>query len=133
MRTHNTAFVIFVIYCIVFSFSGVDSVCAEMTDEQFYSHAVDRYIEKSCFMDKRLSGSELPSMQKYGALNCLKASYVGFYKHHIVRQLIHNKDTISRKEYKIEQFINSDFFEVFRLAAEDIKDQYNDIHGIKEE
>jgi hypothetical protein len=104
-------------------FFEIDFIYSEMTDEQFYSDKIDNIIQKCTYIDKRLSGSCMLSMQKYGALNLLKAAYISYYRDNLVRGLIYNKNSIQRKDYKITQYVNKSFFDIFRLANGEFQEQ----------
>lgn len=95
----------------------------EMSDQQYYNRYVTNYIEKCAHKDKQYSGSCMPSIKSYGALNCLKAAYAAYFHRELVDQLLVNK--IEKKPYKVEHFINSSFFTVYRASAEELKDQLN--------
>lgn len=112
MRTQTIAFVI-----IILIMSPLLTYGGAMTDEEFYSNAVDEFIKKCDMSSGDLAISSLPSAQKIVALNILKASYVKYFKNDIVVYLLINKRDIDRKEYKINHYINSLFFDVFRIAS----------------
>ena len=115
MRT-QTIFVFVTFLTILSLLTGLHSAHSGMTDEQYYSQYVDKFIEKCARKDTSYSNSCMPTIQQYGALNCLKASYIAYFKTHIVGQLLEVKADVGRTDYKIDRFINSKFFEVFKVA-----------------
>lgn len=112
MRTQSVAFAIFILIMTPLLVYG-----GAMTDEEFYSNAVDDFIKKCDLNSGFFVDSSSSSLQKSVALNVLKASYVKYFKNDIVVHLLINKRDIDRKEYKINHYINSLFFDVFRVAS----------------
>jgi hypothetical protein len=102
----------------------VPNLPAENTPEQYYNQYISSYIEKCAQKDKQFSGSCMPSIKRYGALNCLKAAYAAYFHKELVAQMMITK--VEKKDYKVERFINSSFFEVYRASAEELKQKLND-------
>lgn len=122
-RIIASVFTIMIVLC-----SFVPSVHGDMTDDQwmaFYSKYVDKYIEVCEQKDFNYSASCIINIEKYGAINCLKAAYVGFYKEILVLGLMANREKIGKSDYKIDHFINSNFFKVFKAAKQEKR--YEDI------
>lgn len=103
---------------------------SEMTDEQYYSIQVDKLIEKCVYKDRELTASCMPTIQQYAALNCLKASFVAFYKRDVVASLMENK--VGRKEYKVKHHINAMFLEVFKKARGEVKEAERLMNRVRE-
>jgi len=98
--------------------------------EQFYSKYIDKYIDKCANKEKQLSNSCMPTMAQYVAVNCIRASFIAFYKKGIVSSLIENN--VGKKSYKIDQHVNSIFLDVFRRAIGDIEDAERLINRARE-
>lgn len=120
-RIIASAFIIVIFLC-----STTPSVNGDMSDDQwksFYSRYVDKYIELCHQKDFNYSGSCMINIKQYGAINCLKAAYVGFYKETLVLGLMTNRDKIGKTDYKIDQFVNNSFFEVLNAAKQEKRDK----------
>lgn len=111
--------VFLIIICICLSNTFIRPAEAENL-EQFYSKYVDKYIEKCMIKEQQLSNSCMPTITQYAAVNCLRASFVAYYKGGIVSSLIAND--VGKKDYKINQHVNSIFLKVFKRAIGDIEE-----------
>ena len=120
-----------IIWTILFTLTDHRYAHGEMTDEQYYEQYLTQYIEKCAQKDKQFSGSCMITINRYGALNCLKAAYVAYFKEILVSQLLYDK--VERKPHKIDHIINQSFFKVYRASAEELKDQYNEAHNLSQE
>ena len=86
-----------------------------VTLKTHYQAFIDQLISRCVYKETAMADSRLKRIRRAAALNCLKASYFKSHKEILIKKLI--AEEIGIKSYKIQYYLNKEFFTVLRIAT----------------
>ena len=97
---------------LVFFLTSASVLCDEIEKNSQLIKYYDSFIEEKiskCHSKAQLRNSKSTNLQKCASLEIKKANYFVEYKELLIHEMV--KSNIGLKEYKIEYFLNTKFYE----------------------
>lgn len=99
-------------------FLAIGQAAGEMSDKaalrSHYEVVIDKLISNCEYKEALLRDSKSENLRNAAAIGCLKAAYFKDHKDMLIEDLIAAE--IGTKPYKIQYYLNSNFFSVLRTA-----------------
>ena len=97
---------------LAFYLGAIPAICKEIDKnsqlKKYYGHFINEKISK-CHSKAQLKKSKSKHLQNYAAMEIKKAAFLSENKELLIKEMV--KREIGVKQYKIEYFLNTQFYE----------------------